>query len=983
MAPLAKPNGDIEILIVEDSHTQAEQLRALLEGHGYRVSRAGDGEEAIELANERLPALIISDVVMPKMDGYTLCKALKSDDRLKEIPVVLVTTLSDSQDVIRGLECGADNFIRKPYEERYLLSRLDYLLMNLVLRKDQRMQMGVEINLGGKRHFINSERQQILDLLISTYEQAVDLNTELSLRQAELAQANRVLEGLYQLGQGLNRATTVKVVAETALDRLQRLPGIDAGWISLVQGERQLVVVAASDLPADLQVPGQVENELELQRLLGADQGVAADALALETVNGPQGSRRYGRARVPLRLGDWNLGVMNLLRLSREEFDEGTLRILQSAGDQVSVALERARLHERLEQLVEDRTAELRAEVGERMRQEVRVRRLNRIYSVLSGINNTIVHVRERDELFRQACRIAVENGGFRCAWIGMRDDSLRRPRPVAWAGDRETDPTLLDVGVDQELPGADDLLMEALNRGQPVICNDVANDDRSLAWREAALQQGYRSSIVLPLVLDDRPVGAFTLFAGEADVFDDEELRLLVEMAADISFALEHIRKGERLHELAFYDETTKLPNRSFALEQLRLALRDAAHDRLVAVAMLDLDRFKTINDSLGHDIGNLFLRGVGSRLSQVVGSDDLVARVAGDEFVMVLPAVPDQDAAARLAEKVLSNLSLPITINGYELFTGASLGFALSPADGSTAEELMSKADLAMYRAKSEGGGNYQFYASQMGAQADERLALETAFRQALETGEFQLHYQPVIDLRTDQLVGVEALVRWQREKHGLVMPGEFIPLAEETGLIVQLGEWVLREACEQGRRWNERTAASLRVKVNISPRQFRQPGLLRTVQDIVERSRLDPKLLTLEITESNLMQDVETALSLMEQLSDLGIQFSIDDFGTGYSSFAYLSRLRIDSLKIDRSFVRNLPESVNDATITAAMISVAHGLGIQVIAEGVETLEQLDFLRSHDCDAAQGYYLGRPVAAAEIDALLEQGGTTPTLG
>jgi diguanylate cyclase (GGDEF)-like protein len=976
VSPLRTAPSEVEILIVEDSLTQAEQLRALLEGHGYRVGRAADGEEAIEMASRKPPALIISDIVMPKMDGYALCKALKANPLLQDVPIVLVTTLSDSQDVIRGLECGADNFIRKPYEERYLLSRLDYLLMNLVLRKDQRMQMGVEINLGGKRHFITAERQQILDLLISTYEQAVDLNSELTARQMELAQANRVLEGLYGLGQGLNQATNVAAVAETTLNRLKRLPGIDGGWVSLGGKGSDHAVLASRDLPADFDLASAAEDDAEWLQTLPTDNEAGG---GVETIPSSSSAGRLHRVRLPLSSGGRTLGVMNLIRLD-DEIDEATLRVLPGVGNQVSVALERARLHERLEQLVEERTSELQTEISERMRQEVRVMRLNRLYSVLSGINNTIVHVHERDELFRESCRIAVENGGFCFAWIGLLDEASGRPRAVARAGGDDNYQSLIDLAAADEVPTPADLVGRALRDARPVICNDIAADAQLAPWSQRALSLGCRSTVVLPLLQDGKPLATFTLYATETDLFDEDEMRLLTEISADVSFALEHIRKSERLHELAFFDDVTKLPNRAFALEQLRIGLQGSADSNRVGIALLDLDRFKTINDSLGHDVGDEFLRAVGDRLKHAVGPESLVARVAGDEFALLIDHIASPAHAVKVAEAALACLEAPLDVRSYELFTGASVGIALHPADGESAEELLKKADVAMYRAKAEGGGTYRFYTPSMGSEADERLALETAFRQGLESDEFLLHYQPVFDLTSQRLIGLEALVRWQRAQPGLVYPDEFIPLAEETGLIVQLGNRVLQKACEQGKRWSEQSDSPPRIKVNISPRQFREPDLFQNIKRILEVSGLDPRLLTLEITESHLMHNAEATSLVMAKLSELGVQFSIDDFGTGYSSFSYLSQLQIDSLKIDRSFIRNLPARSHEAAIVTAMISMAHSLGMQVIAEGVETAEQLEFLRTQGCDAVQGYYTGRPAPAAEIARLLKDDPSFP---
>ena len=370
MKPEMNNNG-LHILIAEDSRTQAEQLGFLLEQHGYRVTIAANGKQALEAAQAQKPTLVISDIVMPEMDGYELCKAIKSDEKLKDIQVILVTTLSDAQDVIRGLECGADNFIRKPYEERYLLSRINYLLMNLDMRKEHKMQVGVEIDLGGHKHFITAERQQILDLLISTYEQAVHINNELKLRETELEHSNQVLNGLYNIAAGLNHATTEREVAEAALERALELPGIQAGWISMREGESGFRIAATRNLPPALMAPGALDGDCTCRnRLLSGNHESVSNIFECERLAKAKGDTHglLYHASVPLWTGDRAIGIMNLIGAEQGLFDEAELKMLYGVGNQVAVAMERASLHEHLEQLVEERTAALTAEIAERKR---------------------------------------------------------------------------------------------------------------------------------------------------------------------------------------------------------------------------------------------------------------------------------------------------------------------------------------------------------------------------------------------------------------------------------------------------------------------------------------------------------------------------------------------------------------------------------------------------------------------------------------
>src|SRR5665647_800412 len=669
-----KTNGKVEILIAEDSPTQAARLAHLLEQHGYSITAAGNGRKALALMERRKPTLVISDIVMPELDGYGLCKAIKADEKLKDIPVMLVTTLSDPQDVIRGLECGADTFIRKPYDEHYLLARIDYLLMNVELRKNQNMQIGVEINLGGQRHFISSERQQILDLLISTYEQAVQINEDLKQREKELEHSNQVLNGLYRIADSLNHAASEQQVLEMALERALELPGIQAGWISLRQGESGFRLAAARNLPPALEAPGAMEGPCNCRRgLISGELDHVTNIMECERLGKTTGDTRGLRyhASVPLWIGDQTLGVMNLVGPEKGLFNEYELKILYSVGNQVAVALERAHLHEHLERLVQERTAALELEIVERKRiekdqarlvaiieatpdmvatgdpnghalyynraglrmlgfepgldpavvrfldthsdwaaklvmeegiphaiehgtwsgetallrqdgreipisqviiahkapdgsveylstiarditlqkeSEKRITRLNRVYAVLSGINTTIVRSRDRQELFDDACRIAFELGKFRLAWIGLLDANGLDVTPVARAGVDQGYLDNIQLTARDDAPDRCEMVARALREKTVVVCNDIATDPQMARWREEALRRGYRSVVVFPLQFADKVTGILLLYTSEKDFFDTEEMRLLTEIAGDISFALDHIEKQERL---------------------------------------------------------------------------------------------------------------------------------------------------------------------------------------------------------------------------------------------------------------------------------------------------------------------------------------------------------------------------------------------------------------------------------------------------
>ncbi len=611
---------------------------------------------------------------------------------------------------------------------------------------------------------------------------------------------------------------------------------------------------------------------------------------------------------------------------------------------------------------------------------EQQITRLTHLYAALSQTNQAIVRLRDQDGLFRRVCRIAIDHGHFKFAWIGLLDAAGRELRPVAHSGPVGTylDGLAISATSDDD---AHKTVAKALLGNDYHVNNDVLvgpSQDRA----EAA---GVRSEGAFTLRREGKVVGALVLHAQEPKYFDPPVIDLCLEMARDISLAMDSLHRETRRREAeervlywGQFDSLTGLPNATLLEDRLLQALAKAQRKKTpVVVLLLDLDRFKTVNDSLGHHLGDRLLQAVTERLQSCLRGSDTVSRRGGDEFVIVLPDIRDAQDAVHVAEKILDSVSQPYALEGYELNITTSIGISTFPQDGQDMRSLIKNADAAMYHAKEHGRNQFQFFAQDMNAMAFEQLMMENHLRRAVERNEFILHYQPQVDIETSRIIGAEALIRWQHPELGLVPPDQFIPIAEDNGLILPIGEWALHEASHQNRRWQDAGLPAFPVAVNMSAIQFRKQDIQDTVAQVLKDSGLAPRFLELELTERSIMKDAEDAARLLGELKQMGVQLSIDDFGTGYSSLNYLKRFPLDKLKIDRSFVKDIPLDMDDAAITQAIIGMAHSLRLRVIAEGAETRDQHTFLRSQHCDEIQGYYFSKPLPADHFTRLLQAGG------
>ena len=609
-------------------------------------------------------------------------------------------------------------------------------------------------------------------------------------------------------------------------------------------------------------------------------------------------------------------------------------------------------------------TASIGEDITERRRAEARVVYLNRVYAMLSGINTLIVRARDRDELFSGACRIAVENGGFRMSLIARVNLGALKIVPVASAGNDDALLTSLKDLLSSTEAGAKTIVARAILDRKAVVSNDL-QDDPFVVLGEEYAQRSARSMAILPLIVAGEAAGIIALYANESQFFQQDELNLLMELADDIALAIDRIGSRERLEYLAYYDVLTGLANRSLFIDRVAQHMRAAVSGgHQLALFLIDLERFKNINDSLGRPAGDALLKQAAEWLARNAGDASLVARVDADHFAAVLPRLTREGDVPRLLDKMIHAFQEhPFLLEDTVLRLAVKVGVAIFPEDGATADTLFKNAEAALKKAKAS-GDRFLFFTQKMTAMVAGKLTLETQLRHALEKEEFVIYYQPKVNLASGRLTSAEALIRWNDPRTGMVAPSGFIPMLEETGLIHDVGRWVLRKAVEDYLRWLSAGLAAVRIAVNVSPLQLRHRDFIAEIKGVIGIDSRAPAGLELEITESLIMEDVTHNIASLQAIRAMGVRIAVDDFGTGFSSLSYLSKLPLDTLKIDRSFIVDMTSGPEGLALVSTVINLAHSLKLNVVAEGVETEEQSRLLRLLSCDEMQGNLFSKPM-------------------
>jgi PAS domain S-box-containing protein/diguanylate cyclase (GGDEF)-like protein len=1028
--PAAKSGGR-KFLVVDDNPSNVRLLRVQLEAKGCTVLAASNGIEALELLGRERVDGIVSDILMPGMDGYRLCLEVRKSRIFGALPFVLYTgTYNSAADRALARVAGADAYIEKPAAVETILAELQAAAGKprgaVALAATQELETPVlrqynealvrkleekSADLGRTNELLARSEGRLSGMI----EAAMDAIITVDERQ-EVLLFNAAAEKMF----GYTRADALDKTLDTFLpERFReahamqiesygrvaigaRPMGLRTVWGLRRDGTEFPIEASISklDSPDGRQLTVFLRDITARYR---AEQALASSDAALRqaeqlaklahVITGPDGRFESGSDTLPALIGipcdQISATGHRWLQLVHAD-DRASVRrsaidaARSGARTELQYRLQRADalvyLHHVMEPLPDRLNPASRAtrwfhtiqDISATRQAELRIRRLNRVLSALGGINALIIRTSNRDQLLQESCRIVVEAGQFPKAWIGLIDDDSGELRFAAGYGGSEAFHESVRSMLREDAPGSR-LVAKAIKSLKPVISNDLLREPGALT---ESLKTGARSLAVLPLMVDGKPVGILVIYAEIAGFFDQEEINLLRELAGDVSFALHHLKKAEQQDHVANYDKLTGLPNRRLFVERLAQALLAPLIDgAILAVILLDLERFRRINQTHGRAAGDELLQLVGWRLQQVTESP---ARIGVDVFAFkVRGKLTVTEVALALEDISAACFGAPFTLAGEELRIGSRFGVALYPGDGADAEALLRNAEAALRRARSA-AEHCVFYAPVLNARAAEALRMESKLRRAIERQEFVLYYQPKFTLADRRISGVEALMRWQDPAGGLVLPGQFIPVLEESGLIGAVGKWALQQALTDQRRWRAAGSAAPRVAVNVSALQLRKHDFAEMIEGIVASN--EGAALELEITESMIIDQVDRTIEALKRIRACGVSVAIDDFGTGYCSLSYIAKLPVTSLKIDRAFILGMSEGPEGQAIVSSIIALAHSLKLKVVAEGVETEEQARLLQLLACDEAQGYLFSRPLPFEGIEALLRERGALP---
>jgi len=1024
----------MKLLIVDDREMNLKLLRVQLEAEGHVVVDAANGVEALEVLDRERIDGVVSDILMPRMDGYRLCLEVRKSESYRDIPFVLYTsTYNSPADRNLAESVGADAYVVKPAPTKVILDALQAAART----PGTRAVSGTPVELEAP------VLQQYSETLVRKLEAK---SLELERANERLVQAEARLSGLVEsaldaivavdedhrivlfnaaagrtfacspaeaLGRSLNdfiplrfrAADTADIGASGLAPPFERLTGTRKVWALRSDGTEFPIEASISKLDTR---QGRLYTVFirDISERHRAEQALARSEAALRraqdlaqlahVVTGADGAfeswsdtlpRLIGAddSRMPRSTREW----LDIIHPDQRAFVRA--RAIEAARSGVRSDLEyrmwRGNIWVDVRHVMEPLPAEPGDEEGgrrwfntlqnvsEQKLAEFKIRSLNRMHAVLSGINTLIVRAQDRDELFREACRIAVDVGTFPKAWIALVAEDGKSLRLAAGHGAGDAFLEDLRTRLTASTVGGHSVVARAILEMQPIVSNDVEEDLLGLE-RTGVGEAGARSLAAFPLAIDRKAVGVLVLHAEAPDFFDGEEMKLLRELAGDISFALDHLLKTERIHYLGSYDPLTGLPNRRLFTEGLSHRIEAIkGRDEMLAVVLLDLERFRRVNETLGRAAGDELLWMVAARLKLCNTS---AARIGLDVFAI---NVHDKYTAAEvvhaLADLASRCFEAPFRLSREELRMGWRGGVAVFPDDGNDAEALLRNAEAALRRAKG-GAEHCVFYAPDMNARAAEALAMESKLRRAVERQEFVLHYQPKVRLADGRISGVEALIRWQDPEQGLVPPGQFISILEESGLIGTVGQWVLGQALADYRRWRAIGLEPCRVAVNVSPIQLHRPDFAAQIERLVAED--GGGALEIEIPESVIMENADRNAAMLNDIRAHGVTVSMDDFGTGYCSLSYIAKLPLTSLKIDRAFITGMTEGPQGMAIVSSTIALAHALKLTVVAEGVETDEQATMLRLLACDEAQGFLYSKAVPATEIEGLLRADRSLP---